>query len=480
MNVRFHRRELLRKAAITAGAATGASLFGVPAILAQKSPNSTLGTVVIGCVNQGIASVNAAASERLIALVDVDDSHLEKAKKFLGDKHPDVKATGIQTYFDYRKMFDEIHKQVDAVFVAAPDHHHAPAAMIAIKLGKGVYVEKPLAHSIEEVRTLTAAARKYQVVTQMGNQGHSGEGIRRLCEYIWAGAIGDVTETYSWAPTGRGGVGGRLPTRPVPPGLHWDEWIGPAHNRDYHEQLHPKVWRSWWEFGDGSVGDWGCHNLDGPFMALKLGVPESVEVLEQVGGSDERFPLINTIRWTFPARGEMPAVKVHWFDGYRGGLDPNADDKDEEKLELAQNRPPIVAELEKQYGRKLRNGGTIYVGTKGIMHTGNYAGGPRIIPEEKHQAFPLPEKVLPRIAKGASGVGNHQADFLRACKEGGAPPASHFDYSGPLTEVVLLGCMAIKAGVGKKVQWDAAAMQCPNLPELNRLVKREYRPGWTL
>ena len=147
-------------------------------------------------------------------------------------------------------------------------------------------------------------------MTQLGNQDHSSESIRLLCEYIWAGAIGNVTETYSWARTGRGGIGGRLPTKPVPAGLHWDEWIGPAAYRDYHEKLHPKLWRSWWEFGDGSVGDWGCHNLDGPFMALKLGSPTSVEALEQFGGSDERYPLRNAIRWNFPARGDMPPVKV--------------------------------------------------------------------------------------------------------------------------------------------------------------------------
>jgi hypothetical protein len=308
----------------------------------------------------------------------------------------------------------------------------------------------------------------------MGNQGHSGEGIRRLCEYIGAGAIGDVVESYSWAPTGRGGVGGRLPAQPVPAGLHWDEWIGPMPYRDYHAQLHPLMWRGWWDFGDGSVGDWGCHNLDGPFMALKLGSPSSVEALQQVGGSAERFPLLNVIRWNFPARGDLPPVKVHWYDGYSADVDPNAPDKDEQKVEAAQNRPPLVLELEKKYGRALRNGGTIYVGTKGIMHTGNYAGSPRIIPEEKHKQFPVPAKTLPRVK------GTHQTDFLRACKEGGPPPSSHFDYAGPLTEMVLLGCLAIKAGAGKTVTWDSANMKCPKMPELSKLIRREFRPGWTL
>ena len=471
MSHRITRRSLLKNVAAVGAAAAGAKLFGAPAILANPSPNSTIGTVVIGCINQGIPSLNAAAGERLVALVDVDDNHIGKAKSWLGEKHPDVKTADIKTFFDYRTMFDKIHKDVDAVFICTPDHHHAVAAMIAMKLGKNVYVEKPMAHSISEVRTLTAAAHQYKVVTQLGNQGHSGEGIRRLCEYIWAGAIGNVLETYSWAPTGRGGVGGRLPTKPVPDGLHWDEWIGPAAYRDYHEELHPKLWRSWWEFGDGSVGDWGCHNLDGVFMALKLGAPTSVESLEQIGGSSERFPGCNVIRWNFPARGDMPPVKVHWYDGHR--IDPNKPRPEESELAAFQNRPPVVVELEKKYGRDLKNGGTIYIGDKGVMVTGNYCGSPRILPEEKHRAFRMPAKQLPRIK------GTHYTDFLRACK-GGPAACSNFDYSGPLTEMVLLGCIATKAGVGKTVEWDSANMKCTNLPEMDSLIHRQYRKGWEL
>jgi hypothetical protein len=375
-------------------------------------------------------------------------------------------------------MFDAMHKDIDAVFIAVPDHHHATAAMIAMSLGKAVYLEKPMAHSIDEVRRLTAAARKYKVVTQLGNQGHSGEGIRRLCEYIWAGAIGNVTETYSWAPTGRGGVGGRLPTKPVPPGLHWDEWIGPAHYRDYHERLHPGAWRTWWEFGDASVGDWGCHNLDGPYTALRLGAPAGVEALEQEGGSEERYPLVNAIRWDFPARttrnGQMPPVKVYWYDGYRKNTDPSIKDEDGKTAKRIQNRPPIVAELEKKYGRDFKDGGTIYVGDKGIMFSDNWTKSARIVPEEKQRAFPVPPKKLPRVK------GTHQIDFLRACKDGHKPSSNFDEYAGPLNEIVLLGCLAIKAGVGKRVEWDSVKMTCPNFPELDRLIRREHRQGWEL
>ena len=474
MSQRVTRRNFLRSTAAAAGVAAGAKAFAAPAVLSEKSPNSKLGTVVIGVVNQGKPAVVAACTERLIALCDVDDSHNAQAKKFISEQNPEIKLSGIQEFYDYRKMFDKIHKDIDAVFIAAPDHHHAVASLIAMRLGKHVYCEKPMAHSIGEVRLMMKTARDCKVMTQLGNQGHSGESVRLLCEYVWAGAIGNVTETHSWARTGRGGVGGKLPSRPVPAGLHWDEWIGPAAYREYHDKLHDRLWRSWWEFGDGSVGDWGCHNLDGVFMALKLGSPTSVEALEQVGGSDERYPLRNALRWNYPARGDMPPVKVHWYDGFKGAVGALAQ-LDENNPEGEHNRPAIADELEKKYSRKLGDGGVILVGDKGVLVAGNYCGSPRLVPEEKQKAFGKPPHVLARVKKGLT----HQTDFLRSCKDG-KPASSHFGYSGPLTEMVLLGCLAERAGVGKHVEWDAEKVEVANLPELNRLVRREYRKGWEL
>ncbi len=487
MSQRVTRRKFLSSAAAAAGLAAGAKAFAAPAVLSEKSPNSRLGLAVIGVggniytggryvpENQGVPAVIAACSERPLALCDVDDSHVAHAKLLIGKEHPEIKLSAIQEFYDYRKMFDKIHKDIDAVVIAVPDHHHAVASLMAMRLGKHVYCEKPMAHSIGEVRLMMETARQCKVMTQLGNQHHSSESVRRLCEYIWAGAIGKVTEAYCWARTGRGGVGGRLPTLPVPAGLHWDEWIGPAAYRDYHEKLHPKLWRSWWEFGDGSVGDWGCHNLDGPFMALKLGAPTSVEALQQIGGSHERYPLVNVIRWNFPARGDMPPVKVHWYDGFKGALGALAN-LDENNPEGEHNRPPLAGEIEKKYGRRLTDGGAIFVGDKGILVAGNYCEGPRLVPESAHRSFPVPPKTLPRIKKGLT----HYTDFFRACKEGGALPSSHFDYGGPLSEIVLLGCLAERAGVGKRVEWDAQKAEVSNLPELNRLVRREYRKGWEL
>jgi predicted dehydrogenase len=475
MNARCNRRKLLKYSAAIAAGAAGARLFPAPALLAGPSPNSKLAVAVIGCANQGLISVNEIArlEERMVAFVDVDDRQYGKTQKMLAESYPDLKFDAIQQFFDYRKMLDKLHKQIDAVFVCIPDHHHATAAMIAMKLGKAVYVEKPLAHSIGECRILAEAAKKYKVITQMGNQGHSREGIRVLCEYLWAGAVGNVIETYSWAPTGRGGVGGRPPTKPVPKGIHWDEWIGPAQYRDYHDELHPALWRSWWEFGDGSLGDWGCHNLDGVFWALDLGQPTSIEVLDQVGGSEERFPQASLVRWNFPARGSQPPVKVHWHDGYRGAKTANPKKEFGDEMEKWQIRPPIVLELEKKHNRKLGDGGTVFVGDKGVMVASNYCDSPRILPEEKHRQFPRPPRKLPRLK------GSHQADFFRAIRDG-KPAASDFEYTARLTEFIFLGCLAERAGVGKPVEWDAAAMKCTNMPEVNTLVNRQYRKGWTL
>src|SRR5271157_4227538 len=213
MSLRVTRRRFLKSAAAAAGVAAGANAFAAPAVLSEKSPNSKLGTVVIGVVNQGKPAVSAACTERLIALCDVDDAHNAQAKEFVGKQDPAINLSSIQEFYDYRKMFDKIHKDIDAVFIAAPDHHHAVASLIAMRLGKHVYCEKPMAHSIAEVRLMMETARQCKVMTQLGNHHHSSESVRRLCEYIWAGAIGNVTETYSWARTGRGGIGGRLPTQ---------------------------------------------------------------------------------------------------------------------------------------------------------------------------------------------------------------------------------------------------------------------------
>ncbi len=483
MNTRLTRRELMKKAAIGAGAigvaVAGKRLFETPYIMAAPAPTgdkARLRVAVIGCGGRGREThVPIVARQRLVALIDPDEKNIaksiEKAKK---EKEFDPAAC--KTYADYRKFFDEMHKEVDAVFIATPNHHHALPAFIAMQHGIAVYVEKPMAYDIWEARTLAEYARKYKVATQMGNQGHSGEGYRRLCEYIWAGAIGNVTEVYHWTNRANGGMGGRPPALPVPKELNWDNWIGPAPFRDYHKDLHPHEWHGWYDFGNGSLGNMSCHVMDGAFWALKLDAPTAIEVEEVLGGSKERYPVGTRIRWDYPARGDMPPVKVYWYDGKRQGSENAGKGEDEDSVsQQAANLPPLLVDLKKQYNRKFDGSGTLYVGDKGVMFTGTYGDGTRIIPEEKHKAFPVPEKKIPRIQKGG-----HFGDFMQGVRDPNHQPCANFDYSARLTEVALLGCLAIKAGVGKKVEWDAANMKCTNLPEVNEFLKRDYRKGWEI
>jgi predicted dehydrogenase len=437
------RRGFLAGSAALVGAA-GLHALGAPAVLA--APGDKLGIAVIGCGGQGTGNPGIAANERLVALVDVDGERLGAAVKRVA-----AKVREPRVYHDYRRMFDERHREIDAVLIATPDHHHAPAAIRAIQLGKHVFVEKPMTWCLYEARKLTEEARRKKVATQMGNQGHSGEGYRLLCEYIWAGAIGNVTETHSLQDRSFGGSGGRPAGKPVPKGLHWDEWLGPAERRDYHDGLHPFSWRNWCDFGTGTLGDMGCHVLDGVFWALKLGEAKkfAIECVRQRGGSRERFPQDNHLRWTCPARGTMPAVVVNSYD---------------------QAWPPAVLALLKKFDVKL-GGGTVYVGDRGVMVTGTSGDNPRLLPRARHLEFGAPRRVLPRSPRGMMG------DFLAACKGGPAASAS-FEYSGPFTEFVLTGVLASRAGAGKKLEWDAERLACTNHADVNRWVKREYRRGW--
>jgi predicted dehydrogenase len=437
---RSSRRTFLKQSALAASAA-----FGVPNILSARAPNEKLGIAVIGCGGQGGGNPGLAASERLVALCDVDDKIIANTITKLGDKVKDPPV-----FHDYRKMFDAHAKDIDAVLIATPDHHHAPAAIRAIRLGKSVFCEKPLTWCIDEARTLATEAKKQKVHTSMGNQGHAAEGYRRLCEYIWSGAIGDVTETHSMLSRNFGGKGGRPKGEKVPEQLHWDEWLGPASVRDYHGGLHQFGWRNWTEFGTGVMGDMGCHVLDGVFWALKLAEAKkfTIECVSQSGGSKEMFPQYNHLRWKFGPRGSMPAVTINTYD---------ADWPKDIKVMLYDLKDRV-------------DGGTIYVGTKGVMVTGTYGDNPRILPKDKHDKFPPPEKTIPRSKSGVKG------DLIAACK-GGPEPSSSFDYAGPFTEFVLTGVMASRVGAGKPITWDVEKMSA-DLPEANALVKRDYRKGW--
>ncbi len=435
-----------------------------------------LRVAVIGCGGRGITLLPEICKEKVVALVDPDRRQIAAAfAKIRKDKLATDPAS-IRTFADYRKLFDEMGKELDAVIIATPNHQHALPALLAIRRGIHVYVEKPMAHTIAEARQLREEAKRHGVVSQMGQHGHSSTGCRRLCEYIWAGAIGQVREVICWSDRANGlPAGERPPALPVPEELDWEQWIGPASFRNYHEGLHRHSWHRWCEFGNGSVGNMGNHIIDPAKWALKLGSPVSVELEEVRGGNDERWPISTRIRWDFPAREGMDPVKLYWYDGLAKGQSYGKQTVGaiDCVTREAQNRPPQLVELEKKYNRDFGTDGSIFIGDKGIMNIGPFGEGCRIVPEEAHRAFPMPEAKLPRIK------GTHQSDFFQACR-GGTPACANFEYSGPLVEIVLLGDLAMLAGVGRRIEWDGAGMRCTNLPEINRFLKTTYREGWRI
>jgi predicted dehydrogenase len=422
------------------------------------APSDKLNIAAVGIGGMGKKNLSNSESENIVALCDVDFTLADPVFK----RYPNAKA-----YKDFRVMLDE-QKDIDAVIVATPDHTHAVIAMAAMERKKHVYVQKPLTHAVYEARLLTETARKQGVVTQMGNQGHSGEGIRLLCEWVWDGAIGPIREAHAWTnrPVWPSGVEVERPTDtpPVPPGLDWDLWLGPAHARPYHPTYHPAKWRAWWDFGTGALGDMACHIVDPLFWSLKLKYPVSVEAhvsrywkafFEEAQPKNEMFPRSTIVRYRFPAREGMPEVSLTWWDG---GLMPA--------------RP---AGLEP--GRRMGDldGGILLIGDDGAILANCYGESPRIVPETKMRAYKRPAKTIERIPLGSDG---HEKDWIRACK-GGKPASSNFDYSGPLSETVLMGNLAIRFP-GHELLWNGEAMEVTNDKDANAYVRRQYREGWHL
>ncbi|HSW01703.1 MAG TPA: Gfo/Idh/MocA family oxidoreductase [Sedimentisphaerales bacterium] len=425
----------------------------------QMAPSEKLNIAGIGVGGQGAGNIANVASENIVALCDVDRRHA--AETF--NRHPNTRQ-----YADFRVMLEKEAKNIDAVVVATPDHTHAVASMMAVKMGKHVYCEKPLTYSMHEARELAKAAREAKVATQMGNQGHSGEGIRLICEWIWDGAIGTVRQVHAWTTHAVWPQGMHRPKEmpAVPEGLDWDLWLGPAPHRPYHPAYAPTLWRGWWDFGTGGLGDMGCHNLDPVFWALKLGAPTGVEascsiyvptVTWDKPFNTESYPQASIVRYEFPEREGMPPLELTWYDG---GLMPR--------------RPPEL-EPGRQLGDKL--GGVIFVGDKGKLVCGSYGNSPRLIPESRMKDYKRPN---PSIARS---VGHHK-EWIEACK-GGRPAGSNFDYAGPLTEMILLGNIAVRMSLktqekGLRLAYDGPSMRITNLPEANEHLHRQYREGWSL
>jgi predicted dehydrogenase len=361
-----------------------------------------------------------------------------------------AKYKGCAAYIDYRELLEK-EKDLDAVMVGTPDHTHTVISIAAMKKRKHVLCQKPMTHSIYEARRLAEVARETKVATQVTINNQASEDTRLLCEWIWSGAIGSVREVHNWStrPFWPQGIERPATEEPVPGSLDWDLWVGPAPFRPYNRIYLPFVWRGWYDFGAGALGDMACYSFDTVFRVLKLASPNSVEA-SSTKTFKETFPIASVIHFYFGARGDMPPVRLTWYDGAL--------------------RPPRPAELEEDREMGLENEGLLFIGDKGKIMCGFHGQNPRLIPESRMKDFTLPPKTLPRSA------GNNE-EWIKACK-GGTPGGANFEFEGPITEAVLLGNVALRAG--KKLYWDGPAMKVTNSVDAQQYVRAEYRQGWTL
>ena len=426
----FNRRDFLRTTSAGA-AALSAGVWTGTAAAESKAANQSLNIACVGTANRAAADIDGVKGESIVALCDVDANYLRRAKT----QFPDAR-----TYADYREMIANEANKIDAVVIGAADHHHAPATIRAIRAGLHVYCEKPLTHTIYEARLVAQAAKEQGVATQMGTQIHAEDNYRRVVEMIQAGAIGDVTEVHVWVGKGWGGgerpAGGQDP----PETLSWDLWLGPAPYRPFWPgRYHPAQWRRWWDFGQGTLGDMACHFMDLPFWALKLRHPISCAA-EGPEVHPETCPMGLIVRYQFPERGNLPPVKLTWYDGNL--------------------IPKQVA------GERVPGSGVMFVGSEGKMYAdyGKY----KLFPAEKFAHYKKPPQTIP------TSIGHH-AEWIKACKDG-SPTTCNFDYSGALTESVLLGNVAYRTG--QELEWDAANLKATNCPEADQYINKEYRSGW--
>lgn len=443
------KAKITRRDFIGRGTAAAAGIMIVPRFVLGGNgfvpPSDKLNIACVGAGGQGAHDIRHISTENIIALCDVDEERA--AETFTA--YPKARR-----YKNFRIMLEEELDEIDAVTVTTPDHTHAVIAMTAIRMGKHVYVQKPLTHTVMEARKLAEAAREEKVVTQMGNQGHAGEGARLINEWIWDGAIGDVYEVHCWTnrPIWPQGIPAPEDKPSLPPTLDWDLWIGPAPWRYYHPAYAPFSWRGWWDFGTGSLGDMGAHIMDQPYWALKLEYPESVQA-SSTPFTEDSYPMASVVTFNFPARGAMPPVKLMWYDG---GLMPQ--------------RP---SDLEP--GRRMGDGGggVLFIGTKGKLMCSTYGENPRLIPENKMKEYQLPEKTIPR------SPGIHQ-EWIEACK-GNGKTTSNFDYAAKLTETMLLGNVAIRMAKSNTIlNYDPVRIRITNLEEANQFLHKDYRKGWVL
>ena len=449
---KFKRRDFL----LTSSLFAGATLIS-PTLISCRNPNTKLNIAVIGVGGRGRANYNPVLdSENIVAMCDVDDNRARDGYEKILSKFPKVRK-----FTDFRLMFDEMHKEIDAVIISTPDHTHFAPAMVAMELGKHVYMEKPLAHNVWECRTLKKAANYYNIVSQMGNQGHTTNGVRQIKEWYEAGILGEVKEVHAWIGTldFRPGHYWTLPEsfppskQQVPEHLNWDLWLGPAKYRDYNQVYAPKSWRGFFDFGNGQLGDWSCHTLDGPFWALDLGMPNEVESYVPKQINKHHFVSEQSIvSYKFPANKKRSPVSMKW---YEGGLKP----------ELDPDWP--IKELERS--------GMIMVGSKCSLITGGRPNNPKLlVSDQEWEDFKnnMPDQTIPRLKWGDETPVHEWIDAIK----NDYLPESNFSYGADLTEMALIGTLSQRFAA--KIQYDSKKMKITNRPDINEFLKEPARDGW--
>ncbi len=436
---------------------TTAALFSVvsPHVLAggdEKSPSDTLNIAGIGLGYRGYMNIKKCATENIVALCDVDWTLAAPA----AERFPDA-----ETYTDYRRLFDD-RDDIDAVVISTPDHSHAVITAEAMKRGFHVYTEMPLAHNVWEARRLAEIARQTGVVTQMGNQRHSAPVSRRVCEWVWSGKLGPVRQVQCWTnrPNWPQGLEAPRATGSPPSSLDWNLWLGPVPEKPYSPSYHPSDWKGWRAFGTGALGAMGTYVMDSAYWALKLDEASSFSIeADSTGMTSRSYPRASTVRYEFPERGDMPPVELVWRDGGR--------------------TPPLPEGWPES--RETPGGNGIFIsGEKHTLTTDQTTGSAatRLVPESEMASVDAPGKHLPRLPEGDRYFPTrHQQEWVRGCKKG-EQPCSSFDYSGPLTEMVLLGNVALAAR--GRIDWDREQMKITNNVGANDFLRRQYREGWAL
>ncbi len=421
-----------------------AAALAIPIFLPSRvfGANERLNVAAIGAGGKGAVDIDGCSRENILAMADVD--YVRAATSF-------KRFTKANRYHDFRKMLEKEGKHIDAVTVSTPDHTHAVAAAMALRMGKHVYCQKPLTHKVDEARVLTELAREHNVATQMGNQGHSNPDSRRLVELIQAGVLGEVKEAHVWTnrPVWPQGIDRPKDKPLVPDTLDWDLWLGTAPKRPYHPAYVPFKWRGWWDFGTGALGDMGCHNQDLAYWALDLRDPLTVEA-ESSPVNNETAPKWSIVKYLFPKNKKRGPVKLAWYDG---GKKPD---------------PALAKE------KTLPANGSIIIGTKDMLYVPMYWGPGRFLSGRKMEDFKNVAEFLPKPKDFGR---HHYQEWIDACK-GGKPAYSNFDYAGPMTESVLLANVALRAG--GKIEWDAKKMRVTNNKEANQYVRHKYRGDWKL